>query len=56
VEAAQHDHRLVTRGFVQKKSLRSCKDRPNGNELFDMSEKISGAKLCPPSVNETLPE
>jgi len=27
-EAAQHDRRLVTHGFVQKKPLRSCKDAP----------------------------
>jgi hypothetical protein len=29
----------VTHGFVQKKSLRSSKDRPNGNELFDMNSR-----------------
>jgi hypothetical protein len=29
----------VTHGFVQKKSLRSRKDRSNGNELFDMNSR-----------------
>jgi hypothetical protein len=29
----------VTHGFVQKKFQRSCKDRANGNELFDMNSR-----------------
>jgi len=29
----------VTYGFVQKKSLRTCNDRANGNELDDMNSR-----------------